>query len=75
MAEKIITVILFIPIILILLYQIYYPRESILYGKRWQFQNQDLEPSEDAIKYTKTVSKIVLVGVVLMLILVLFKQW
>lgn len=74
MAEKIIAVILFIPVILVLLYQIYYPRESILYGKRWQFQNQDLEPSEDAIEYTKKVSKIALAVIVIMLILVLFRE-
>lgn len=69
-----ITIIIFIPIIAVLLYQIYFPRESVLFGKRWQFKNDDLEPSEEATKFTRNTSIIALIVIVSALIIGIIKE-
>lgn len=61
--------IFFIPIIGVLLYTIMNPRDAALWGKRWQFKNEDLEPSDEAIKYNRIISIAVLIFVVFILVL------
>ena len=68
-----IAVILFIPIACVMLYTIFYPREIALFGKKWQFKNENLEPSDEVIKYNRMVGIIGLVISILMLIFVIVK--
>lgn len=72
-AEKFILVVLFLPIIGILLYTIFYPEESALWGKRWQFKNESLEPSDEVIKFNRTSGIIVLILILIILIVSLFR--
>lgn len=62
-----------LPIIGILLYTIFYPGESALLGKRWQFKNESLEPSDEVIKYNRTMGIIVLIITLIILIVTLFR--
>lgn len=68
-----IIIVLFIPIIGVLLYTIFYPRESALFGKRWQFKNENLEPSDEVIKYNRTVGIIALIVILVILAALIFK--
>lgn len=69
-----ITIILFLPIIGLFLYMAAYPRESALWGNRWQFKNQDLEPSDEAIKYNRNVSIIMVIVMVIILAATIIKE-
>ncbi|WP_160679723.1 hypothetical protein [Clostridium sp. C8-1-8] len=62
-----------IPIIAVLLYMIFYPRESALFGRRWQFKNENLEPSDEAVKYNRTMGIIGLVFVLIIIVLSILK--
>lgn len=68
-----VTIMFFLPFIGLLLYTALYPRESALFGKRWQFKNEDLEPSEESIKYIRNSAIIVLIIFVVILLIVLFR--
>ncbi|MFW2502742.1 hypothetical protein CCS79_09230 [Clostridium diolis] len=68
-----VAIILFIPIACVMLYTIFYPRDSALLGKRWQFKNENLEPSDEIIKYNRIAGIIGLVVSILMLIFVIIK--
>ena len=61
-------VILFLPILGVLLYMAIKPENAALWGNRWRFKNEDLEPSEEAIKYTRIMSIIMIVIGILFLI-------
>lgn len=69
-----ICIVLFIPIIIALLYTVIYPRDSALFGKRWQFNNKDLEPSESVIKYNRISGIIGLIIVAFILIGIIIKS-
>lgn len=69
MGELIFYFIIFIPVYLILIWQVYNPEDAVLWGKRWMYKEQP-EVSEEAIKYVKVMSIIALV--VLTLIFVIF---
>ena len=66
--EKIVGIFVSIPIILVFLYIAMYPEESMLFGSRWRYKNEELEPSEIAVKLTRISSIISLVLIVLVLI-------
>lgn len=68
-----VAIILFIPLACVMLYTIFYPRDSALLGKRWQFKNENLEPSDEIIKYNRIAGIIGLVVSILMLIFVIIK--
>lgn len=71
---KFIIIVLLLPVIGIFLYTALYPRESTLIGKRWQFRNQDLEPSDEAIKYNRKASIIALIIIIVIIVIVLFRE-
>ncbi|MEK3979261.1 hypothetical protein MKY37_09190 [Psychrobacillus sp. FSL K6-2836] len=48
-----------------LIWSYYYPKESLLFGKRWMYK-EDPELSEGAIRYTKVASLISLIVIALM---------
>ena len=48
-----------------LVWSYYYPKESLLFGKRWMYK-EDPELSEGAIRYTKVASLISLIVIALM---------
>lgn len=66
--EKFITLVLLIPVIGALLFQAINPRESFLWGKRWQFKNENLEPSDSVIKNGRTMAIIGLIIVVIFIV-------
>lgn len=66
-------VILFIPIIGVLLYTALNPRDAALWGKRWQFKNENLEPSDEVIKYNRVTSIIMLIIVVIILVVAIIR--
>jgi len=69
------TIILYVPIFLVILYSIFYPRDSALFGKRWQFQNENLEPSEDAIKFQRKAGIALLIVTLIILAIIIFNIW
>ncbi|MDV3427896.1 MAG: hypothetical protein LIR50_12870 [Bacillota bacterium] len=66
-------ILLAIPFIGIMLYTIFNPRESALFGKRWQFKNENLEPSEDSIKFNRFVGIIGLTVVIVFAVIAVIK--
>lgn len=60
-AEKILIIILSIPLYAVLIWTYFEPRESLLWGKRWMYKEEP-EPSEGAIRYTKVASAISIVA-------------
>lgn len=70
--EKLLIIIFFIPIAAMLLYSIFYPRDFSLWGKRWQFKNPDLEPSEELIKYNRNAGIVMLVICTIIFLVLIF---
>lgn len=68
--EKIIIVLVFLPFIFMLFYTYQYPRESALWGQRWRYKNEDLEPSEAAIGLNKKSSLIGMIVITIILLLI-----
>jgi len=66
--EKFLVIIICIPAIVALLYTAIYPRESALFGQRWRFKNENLEPSDAAIKCNRVGSIIALIIILLIII-------
>lgn len=66
MASAIVIIILLLPVYGVLIWTYFYPEESMLFGKRWMY-NEEPELSEDAIRYTKFIS---IVAIFLVTILV-----
>ena len=66
-------VILFIPVIGVLLYTALNPRDAALWGKRWQFKNEDLEPSDEVIKYNRIMSIIMLIVIIILLVITIIR--
>ena len=60
-AEKILMLILCIPIYAVLIWTYFKPRESLLWGKRWMYKEEP-ELSEAAIRYAKVASAISIVA-------------
>jgi hypothetical protein len=63
----IIIVILMIPLYGALIWTYLYPEESILFGKRWMYQEEP-ELSEKVIRYVKFTSMVTMIGLPIVLI-------
>lgn len=60
--------ILFIPIIGVLLYIAINPEDTALWGNRWRLKNENCKPSDEAVKYTRITSIIMIVVGIIILI-------
>lgn len=63
--QKIIYSIIILPLIGVLIYSIKEPEKSYLFGRRWQYKNDDLEPREGLVKLNKILSIIFLIVIVI----------
>ena len=70
--QKILYSIVIIPVIGVIVYSIKEPRDSFLFGRRWMYKNEDLEPSEEIIKFNRNASIIALAVIVILSIYILF---
>ena len=68
-----ILVTLFIPIVGVLLYTALNPRDAALWGRRWQFKNENLEPSDEVIKYNRVMSIIMLIIIIFILVITIIR--
>lgn len=66
-------ILLAIPFVGIMLYTIFNPKESALLGKKWQFKNENLEPSEDSVKFNRFAGIIGLTVVIIFVIIAVIK--
>ncbi|OPJ62870.1 hypothetical protein [Clostridium oryzae] len=73
--EIFLTIVFSLPIIFVFLYTAAFPRDSLLFGEKWKYKNQNLEPSEDAIKYTKKKAIIGLIVFVLFILLLITSSY
>ncbi|WP_084268742.1 hypothetical protein [Oceanobacillus damuensis] len=67
MGDIIFTSYFVIVIYVVLILSYFYPRESILFGKRWMYE-EDPEPSEEAIRFARlgAVAGIVIVTIIVL---------
>nr|WP_242450784.1 hypothetical protein [Priestia endophytica] len=72
LAGVILSFILFIPVYAVLIWSYFDPEESLLFGKRWMYQ-EDPEPSPAAIRYIKVMSLIGIVGLTFVFIILFIK--
>lgn len=70
--QKILYSILIIPVIGVVIYSIKEPRDSFLFGRRWMYKNDELEPSEEIIKFNRNASVVALVVIVILSIYIIF---
>ena len=70
--QKILYSIVIIPVIGVIVYSIKEPRDSFLFGRRWMYKNEDLEPSEEIIKFNRNASIIALAVIVILSIYIIF---
>ena len=63
----ILLIIFMIPLYGVLIWTYFCPEESILFGKRWMYEEEP-EVSEAAIRYTKFASMVVMIGLPIILI-------
>lgn len=62
--QKVLYSILIIPLLGVLIYSIVDPEKSFLFGGKWQYKNEDLEPSESMIKMNRKISIVALVVII-----------
>lgn len=70
--QKILYSILIIPVIGVVIYSIKEPRDSFLFGRRWMYKNDELEPSEEIIKFNRNASVVALVVIIILSIYIIF---
>lgn len=73
MIDVILGVVVLIPLYVVLIWSYLNPQESVLWGKRWMY-NEEPEVSKEAIRYIKTVSLCSLIGLTVLLILFAITQ-
>ena len=73
MGDLILGFILIIPLYGVLIWSYFYPKESLLWGKRWMYQEEP-EISDGAIRYIKAASLISVRGMTLVLIILILTQ-
>lgn len=73
MIDIILSAVVLIPLYAVLIWSYLNPQESVLWGKRWMY-NEEPDVSKDAIRYIKTVSLCSLIGVTVLLILFAITQ-
>ncbi|GAA0344413.1 hypothetical protein GCM10008967_38510 [Bacillus carboniphilus] len=61
MADIIITIIFLIPLYAVLFWTYLYPEESLLFGKRWMYEEEP-QLSSRVIRYTKFMSLYTMIG-------------
>jgi hypothetical protein len=71
-AGKIILFIILIPIYALLIWTLIDPRESLLFGKRWMY-NEEPELSDEYLRFTKFVTVFIIVILTIFSIIVFFK--
>lgn len=71
--QKLIYSLIILPLIGVLIYSIKEPEKSYLFGRRWQYKNDDLEPSEVLIKLNKRLSIIFLIAITIGYLVFLFQ--
>lgn len=64
----------FLPIIGFFIYSALNPYDVALWGERWKFDNEDLEPSDERIKGIRITSIIMIIFVILILIVIIIKS-
>lgn len=72
MADKILFVILIAPLYAIFIWTYFYPREGLLWGRRWMY-NEEPEFTEGAIRYTKISSAVGVVVLTIIMTVMLFR--
>lgn len=73
MIDVILSAVVLIPLYAVLIWSYLNPKESVLWGKRWMY-NEEPEVSKDAVRYIKTVSLCSLIGLTVLLILFAITQ-
>lgn len=63
----------FLPIIGVLLYSAINPSDAALWGERWKYENEDLEPSDERIKGIRISSIVMIIIAILLLIVLIIK--
>lgn len=65
--EKFIIILLCLPIIALCIFTIRNPKEALLFGERWRYNNDDLEPSEMAIDFARggSIITLILIGILI----------
>lgn len=61
MAEKIVMIIFMIPIYGLIIWSYFYPEESLLLGRKWEYKEEPTF-SDARIRYTKFTSLVAMVG-------------
>lgn len=67
LTKWLLVIVFLLPIILVLIHGIIKPKESFLFGRRWQFKN-DMEPSEFALDIHRLFSIAILVIMLIILV-------
>lgn len=67
--EKFIIILLCLPVIAVCVFTIINPKEALLFGEKWRYNNDDLEPSEMAIDFARGGSIIILIVIGILIIL------
>ena len=70
--QKILYSILLVPLIGLLLYSISEPEKHFMFGRRWMYKNDDVEPSEKVIKINKLLSIVMLITIVFVYLFYIF---
>lgn len=73
LATKIIGTMIFLPIMGLLLYTALHPGETALWGVRWRFKNQDIEPSDEYVKHNRFTAIAALVIIAILFMVFLFR--
>ena len=73
MGEVILRVLLIAPLYGVLIWTYFYPKESLLWGKRWMYQEEP-EISDGAIRYIKVASLISVMVMTLVFIILILTQ-
>lgn len=74
MAETIIMIFIMIPIYVLLIWTYLYPEDSMLFGRKWMYKEKP-EFSKEAIRFTKFISVVTMVGLAIVLISVFFDNY
>ena len=65
--EKFIIILICLPIIALSIFTIINPKEALLFGERWRYNNDELEPSEMAIDFARggAIITLILIGILI----------
>lgn len=65
--KKFIIILVCLPLIAICMFTVINPKEALLFGERWRYNNDDLEPSEMAIDFARggAIITLILIGIII----------